>query len=825
LDWGGAMRRGLSWISMVLGIALATSGAEALVTRLMPLAVVLKETSYVCMAKVAKLDADRPVMMLTVTEDLKGKLPFRRLTVGLKGDSEARKGRQTPQLLKRLAPELPLVLFVSHEAGKQVMVFAYSNGTWFQMIGRPPAAKDDALVLGFTHLEPYLRRTFKGTTAELRQVIVDGLSGKRAPPGPDPKELPGLGPEIRNSKSNAAASRFELRASGCCGGPLFAVIPTLGLGGPLAILALLFPSLFGGVLLLFRRWTAFVAVLSINGLLLAPLLASGWFGWTLPGTWWGSSLVLWLAMTLVTLLGLLWAWRRHLTALQEGHPDPPARTEHLVLWLLSLGCGLAVLFYWLDLRSSADPTWRFLLALSVGIWAGTLYKLYCSLLGARRARPHLPTEGVILWASLVVFLVFAATRTTAQGVTTEVIQGQADRPLPKFLTERKWAVLFSDRASGGVYSSPCLDGERAYVSVAHRRGFQTFGAVYCLDLKTKKVLWSFDADGAMKQVYSSPRLAAGKLYVGEGFHDDPDCKLYCLEARTGKQIWAFPTSSQTESSVCIAAGKVYFGAGNDGLYAVDAASGKKLWQYPLQQDPSAVLRIGATPTVVGNRLYVGSGVDRNHPEAPGETAVFCLDADTGRLIWKVKTDLPAWGGPAAAGEQVFFPLGNGDVAQDATHPAGALLCLEAGSGKAVWRTDVPNGVLSRPAVDRDSVYFGCRDGRCYCLNRYDGSRRWAKDLGSPVIGSPVLDPPSPTGRASAVFVAAERGRVACLDPRSGAIFWAWDELTEGDHHLLSTPRLVVQPGPSGDRRLLYLGAVLNGDSLPALYGLEDFWPH
>src|SRR6185369_17286727 len=40
------------------------------------------------------------------------------------------------------------------------------------------------------------------------------------------------------------------------GGLLFGVIPTLGVGAPLAILALLFPTVFGGVFVLFRQWLA-----------------------------------------------------------------------------------------------------------------------------------------------------------------------------------------------------------------------------------------------------------------------------------------------------------------------------------------------------------------------------------------------------------------------------------------------------------------------------------------------------------------------------------------------------------------------------------------
>src|SRR5207248_6711588 len=91
-------------------------------------------------------------------------------------------------------------------------------------------------------------------------------------------------------------------------GPLFAVIPTLGIGAPLAILALLFPSLFGGVLVLFRQWAAYFTVISVNSLLYCLHL---WFAGDFLGAWWTPPGVLWFVMTVVTLLGAAWAWRRH----------------------------------------------------------------------------------------------------------------------------------------------------------------------------------------------------------------------------------------------------------------------------------------------------------------------------------------------------------------------------------------------------------------------------------------------------------------------------------------------------------------------------------
>ena len=37
----------------------------------------------------------------------------------------------------------------------------------------------------------------------------------------------------------------------------------------------------------------------------------------------------------------------------------------------------------------------------------------------------------------------------------------------------------------------------------------------------------------MKQGYSSPVLADGWLYFGEGMHEDQNCKLYCIDAANG----------------------------------------------------------------------------------------------------------------------------------------------------------------------------------------------------------------------------------------------------------------------------------------------------
>jgi outer membrane protein assembly factor BamB len=206
----------------------------------------------------------------------------------------------------------------------------------------------------------------------------------------------------------------------------------------------------------------------------------------------------------------------------------------------------------------------------------------------------------------------------------------------------------------------------------------------------------------------------------------------------------------------------------------------------------------SNPAVVGTQLFAGSGVSRRCKEPQ----VFCLDTRDGRVLWRMPTDLPAWGSPAVEGADVFIGLGNGRLLrgpEPREQPAGALLCLGAATGQPRWRYPVPDAVFVTPAVDRSHVYFGSRDGGCYCLDRAKGTRRWWADLGSPVMTRPAIV-------AGRVYAVASSGPVVCLDARTGEVIWTFDVAgtTETKPQLLSSP--VVVEDEAGRR--IYFGSEL-----------------
>lgn len=175
-------------------LVICIAPATALIQVLLPLETLIqKEADYIFTAEIEELDPQKPAAVIVPRQMLKGKPPFERIPMNLKGDEL----QHTPQLLKRLAPKLALVVFVGKQPGDKYMMLAYTNGTWFQAVG---ASDGDRVRWGFTHCEIYLRRTFKGTTAEMQQVIGDALAGKKRPPRPDAKSPPGFGPEISASR-------------------------------------------------------------------------------------------------------------------------------------------------------------------------------------------------------------------------------------------------------------------------------------------------------------------------------------------------------------------------------------------------------------------------------------------------------------------------------------------------------------------------------------------------------------------------------------------------------------------------------------------------
>lgn len=186
-------------------VALSASDARGVIKATSPLKLFVGDATQIVRVKVARFDAEGSRLVFDVEEDLKGKLGSRTLNVvwKIEPDSKWEGVRALPRVLKSFGPGEQAVLFVNDAGGfwhnkgntrKSPIAFGFINGSWFCLESTPVG--DDKLLWRLAHGEPYLRTTFRGTTAELNRVLVDHLAGKGSLPEPV-KADPGFGPEYR----------------------------------------------------------------------------------------------------------------------------------------------------------------------------------------------------------------------------------------------------------------------------------------------------------------------------------------------------------------------------------------------------------------------------------------------------------------------------------------------------------------------------------------------------------------------------------------------------------------------------------------------------
>jgi len=142
------------------------------------------------------------------------------------------------------------------------------------------------------------------------------------------------------------------------------------------------------------------------------------------------------------------------------------------------------------------------------------------------------------------------------------------------------------------------------------------------DISTPK--WYFQTGG---DVFSSPAIVAGKVYVGSGDHH-----LYCLDAYTGMEYWNFTIGTYYRSSPAVYAGRVFTGSEDGYFYGLNANTGAQLWktsaggffpQYITVNEGKAT----SSPIIANGVIYCGAK-DGN---------LYCLNTD-GVVQWKYKTN-------------------------------------------------------------------------------------------------------------------------------------------------------------------------------------------
>ena len=247
---------------------------------------------------------------------------------------------------------------------------------------------------------------------------------------------------------------------------------------------------------------------------------------------------------------------------------------------------------------------------------------------------------------------------------------------------------------------------------------------------TLDTLWSVQTNG----YGATPAVAGGRVFVST------IAGVTALSSSTGAVLWTAATSDSFAASPTVVGNVVYVGSGNGTLYAFNATTGAVVWSKSL----------GATsyssPVVVGGVVYTA---------AYGNDTVFALNASSGAVQWSV-----VLGGNIDASPT----LSNGLVvigAQD-----DYIYALNKTTGTVVWKYLTGGPVEGTAAISGGVVFVGSGDDKVYALKVTSGALLWSTTTGSSVYSSPIV-------AYGQVFVGSSDDKFYALNKHSGAINWSY----------------------------------------------------
>jgi outer membrane protein assembly factor BamB len=203
--------------------------------------------------------------------------------------------------------------------------------------------------------------------------------------------------------------------------------------------------------------------------------------------------------------------------------------------------------------------------------------------------------------------------------------------------ELLWRRDYSSRFENGhpywgASTSPLVDGNRVVVHF----GTDDQGALIALDAESGKEIWSHGNDGAS---YASPILVEieGRRQIVELTMRG----LASVDSESGRLLWEYPYpqigTDQNMITPAYHRGLVLQGGENRGIHGLEPRLDRGVWTVHERWHQKKVALDMSSAVVNGDLLYGFSHYGRGR--------LFCLDIETGEVLWQ---------GPGRTGENVAF---------------------------------------------------------------------------------------------------------------------------------------------------------------------------
>ena len=245
----------------------------------------------------------------------------------------------------------------------------------------------------------------------------------------------------------------------------------------------------------------------------------------------------------------------------------------------------------------------------------------------------------------------------------------------------RYPTAYEDRYgyNNGPRSSPVIDGDRVYVMGAETK-------LHCLQLASGKVIWmrNLRNDYRVTQDFfgtaTTPLIEGSLLIVNVGARGGPT--VVAFDKMTGKEVWRAgtewgPSYASPVPAVVHGKRRVFVFAGGEssppagGLMSIDPANGRVdfsfLWRSRTVESVNA-----ACPVVFDNKVFISASY------RTGGALLEIRPDFTHRVLWTTQEFALHFNTPVYRNGYLYGFDGRNE-------PDASLACLEAATGKVVWR--------------------------------------------------------------------------------------------------------------------------------------------
>jgi outer membrane protein assembly factor BamB len=239
----------------------------------------------------------------------------------------------------------------------------------------------------------------------------------------------------------------------------------------------------------------------------------------------------------------------------------------------------------------------------------------------------------------------------------------------------------------------------------------------------------------------------------------------------------------------------------------------------------------------------GSDIDSDLTSSPvvGGGMIFALDSEAhiwvfraanGQEVWnrrlapKNGTDMPTLWGLLGKANTVEPPQGmGGGVAYDdgkifVTSGFGVVICMDAKTGKDIWRKDLGMPIVNAPVVNGGRIFVSTHDNHFYALAEVDGRQLWDHQGITEAAG--ILASTNAAVSGETVIVPYTSGEIFALRVQNGQVGWS-DVLSRSGHVTALSQLDDIAGRPVIDRGVVY---AISQSGLMAAFSLntgERMW--